>query len=262
MREDVTMNCQEIQKFVHVYVDGEFGDEERREFELHLQKCEGCRDVVRFEERFKAALQSRLPKLKAPERLVNAVRERLEEEPEPASSPMAWRYVTIPAAAMAAAAMLVFVLWPTGKSPESDALEVGVAHHERSLPMEVQGPDEQAVAQWYRDKVAVPVRPPVFRSQGVSLTGGRLVDFNRVPAAYLVYRNGNRKKVSVHIFDPKRLPRGGLVRRRLAGKSVYFGKVNGHNVAVFKHRGVGYAITADVSREDLQGMVRTVLYRR
>lgn len=262
MREDVTMNCQEVQKFVHVYVDGEFGDDERREFELHLQQCGDCRAVVRFEERFKAAVQSRIPKLKAPERLLHAVREDLDKEPEPATSAGAWRYVAIPAAAMAAAALLVFILWPTGQTPESDALEVGVAHHERTLPMEVQGPDEQAVAQWYRDKVAVPVRPPVFRSQGVSLTGGRLVDFNRVPAAYLVYRNGNRKKVSVHIFDPKRLPRGGLVRRRVAGKIVYFGKVNGHNVAVFKYRGVGYAITADVSRVDLQRMVRTVLYRR
>ncbi len=256
-----TMNCQEIHKFVHVYVDGEFGDRERREFEKHLQGCEECCAVVRFEERFKSTLQKSMPKIKAPKSVVDKLRTHLDAEPEPASPWSTWLYVAVPAAAMAAAAILVFILWPTHESGSSEVLEAGVAHHSNSFPMEVQGPDVQTVASWYEDKVRIPVRPPRLNSHGVDLAGGRLVNFNRSPAAYLVYSNGNRKKVSVHIFDPRHIPRRGLVRNRISGKSVYIGSVNGHKVAVFKHNGVGYAVTADVSNEHLKRIVRTIIRR-
>lgn len=262
MEEEIAMNCQEIQKFVHVYVDGEFGAEEKRECEKHLQFCEECRAIVRFEERFKLALQTRMPKTKAPQPLIERVLDGIDKEPEPASSLSTWFYVVVPAAAMAAASMLIFVFWPTGESPGAEALDEGIVHHENALPMEVQGPDVQRVANWYRDKVQVPVRPPRLRQHGVVLTGGRIVNYNRLPAAYLVYRNGKRKKVSIHIFDPRRLPRNGLVRKRLGGRTVFFGKKNGHKVAVFKNNGVGYSVTADVSMDDMKKIVRTIIHRR
>lgn len=255
------MNCQEIQKFVHVYVDGEFGAHEKRDFEKHLQGCEECCAVVCFEERFKSTLKKSMPKIKAPKSVVDKLRARLDAEPEPASPWSTWLYVAVPAAAMAAAAMLVFILWPTPETSSSEVLEAGVAHHSNSFPMEVQGPDVQTVANWYEDKVRIPVRPPLLDRHGVNLAGGRIVNFNRAPAAYLVYRNGARKKVSVHIFDQKHIPRKGLVRKRISGRTVYLGAVNGHKVAVFKHNNVGYAVTADVSTEDLKRIVRTIIQR-
>lgn len=40
------MNCQDIQKFAFTYLDGEFADHERGEFEEHLRRCMACRTVV------------------------------------------------------------------------------------------------------------------------------------------------------------------------------------------------------------------------
>ncbi len=261
IEEEIAMNCKEIQKFAHVYVDGEFGAEEKRECEKHLRGCEECCAIIRFEEQFKSALQNRMPKIKAPQPLIDRVLDSIENEPEPASSFSTWFYVVIPAAAMAAASILIFVFWPTGESPEAEALDDGIVHHENALPMEVQGPDVETVANWYRDKVQVPVRPPRLRQHGVVLSGGRIVNYNRLPAAYLVYRNGKRKKVSVHIFNPQRLPSSGLVRTRMGGRTVYFGMKNGHKVAVFKNNGVGYSVTADVSMDDIKKIVRTIIHR-
>jgi anti-sigma factor (TIGR02949 family) len=263
------MDCQETQKFVHVYVDGEFAEPDRREFERHLQTCAECRAVVRFEERFKAALRSRVSIPQAPAALFEAVRQGLDRQPEPAAPQDAtdttrrWGYgIAGLAAAVAAAVLVALWVWPGGeKKPLAHhPLEASVAHHEREMPFEITGPDRTMVEKWYRDKVDVPVRPPVLRRVGANLSGGRLVDFNKLPAAYLVYDRGGHK-ISVHVFDPRKIPRRGLVRHRIGKRNVYFGVLRGHNVAVFRHRGAGYAITADLDRNDLSKVVRTVLHQ-
>ncbi len=40
------MNCQDIQKFAFTYLDGEFADHERGEFEEHLRRCPPCRTGI------------------------------------------------------------------------------------------------------------------------------------------------------------------------------------------------------------------------
>ena len=45
------MNCQDVQKFIHAYLDGEFDEREWATLAAHLEQCSGCRRMAEFEER-------------------------------------------------------------------------------------------------------------------------------------------------------------------------------------------------------------------
>ena len=47
------MQCQDMEKFIHVYLDREFAEEDRADYERHLSECSACRRLARFEQRFK-----------------------------------------------------------------------------------------------------------------------------------------------------------------------------------------------------------------
>ena len=44
------MNCSDIERYVYVYLDGEFEERELREFEVHTAQCDPCRRRVASEE--------------------------------------------------------------------------------------------------------------------------------------------------------------------------------------------------------------------
>ena len=86
------MQCQDMEKFIHVYLDREFAEEDRADYERHLSECERCRRLARFEQRFKQQLRTSLarPHLRLDER--EEVRQRImrsiaEAPPLPAQGP-------------------------------------------------------------------------------------------------------------------------------------------------------------------------------
>jgi hypothetical protein len=126
-----------------------------------------------------------------------------------------------------------------------------IAKHQRNLPIEVAGGPDQ-VRKWYADKVDFPVRPPSLPE--AALRGGRLSSVGEHQAAYLVYDvNGN--KVSVFIFDPGDLPLGAQEKRVIKDREVYFDQERGYNVAMFRDRGVGYAIASDLDSDQMMKLV-------
>jgi len=132
-----------------------------------------------------------------------------------------------------------------------------VANHQRNPPIEVSGGSEQ-VKKWYSDKVDFPVRPPQFRNLSAALRGGRLASIGDKQAAYLVYDiNGN--KVSVFVFDPSELPIEARKKQVIGNREVFFDEEHGYNVAMFRDRGVGYAIAGDMNREEMSKLVSAAI---
>jgi mycothiol system anti-sigma-R factor len=256
--------CQEVDKFVHVFVDGEFDDADRREFELHLADCPRCRALATFQARFRQTLKASVPRATAPAALRQRILVELAKVPPPElrASPAIrfWRslvrlFRVHPIPVGAAAAVLLALMLSPGAGVRPVVAE-SVSTHRRALPLEVPGPDAQSVRSWFDGKVDFPVRPLRFGRKRASLVGARLSNIQSRQAAYFLYNVGG-SKVSVMMFPAEGLPLDAPRRRRIRGHEVYLDNQGGYQVAIVRDRGVGYAITGDVDESEMLRLVET-----
>jgi hypothetical protein len=62
----------------------------------------------------------------------------------------------------------------------------------------------------------------------------------------------DRRRVTIYVFDPKRVPMRAtrLRHQRVGADRVYVGELRGYTVAASEHNGVGYAMASDLPGED------------
>ncbi len=72
------MNCKDAEIFLYSYLDGELSDEDALDFELHLERCESCRQIYDFEykmkEKLKGSLHFEMEEIKTPKHVVEKIR--------------------------------------------------------------------------------------------------------------------------------------------------------------------------------------------
>jgi anti-sigma factor RsiW len=247
------LRCAGIQRFVDTYLDGEFAESERGEFEAHLAECEVCRAKVHDHAEWKHAFVTAAPREKAPAALRNRVLRKLRKQEIPSSS---WRRFATRVLPVAAAGGMVATLLVARAHWTSPVAVDALALHKRNLPIEIAGPPDQ-VRSWYHDKLDVSVRPPNF-GQLAALRGGRLTNIRDRQAAYLVYDvHGN--KLSVFIFDPGDLPIDAPRKAVVGNRDVYLDEEQGYNVALFRDRGLGYAIASDLDGNEMLKLVSSAV---
>lgn len=246
------MDCRDVDKFVHAYLDGEFMEDDRVAFAAHVESCTRCRRLVRFEEGFKQRLRGCDLSERAPTRLQARIQSALDQEPAPAASGAVvswWRrpvWVALPAAA-AAAVLVVMLVSP--RDPTAVA-EQSVQWHRTQLPMDVQGQREEEVKRFFRDKVPFAVKFPRFRDPKAKLVGARLTNLREHQAVCLTYLVEGQR-VSVFVVDPRALSDVGA-RRQPTWRGV-----RGYNVGMFVSGGTGYTVTSEMDRKNL---VRLISY--
>jgi mycothiol system anti-sigma-R factor len=247
------LRCAGISRFVDTYLDGEFAETDRAEFEGHLSDCEVCRSKVRVQAEWKAAIKAAAPHEQAPAALRNRVMRSIAREAKPMLTWRQWAVRAMPAAA-AVGLIATFMISKVQWSPVATDV---VAKHQRNLPLEITGGSEQ-VRKWYADKVDFPVRVPQFRNVPAAFRGARLASIGDKQAAYLVYEvNGD--KVSVFIFDATDLPIETRRKTVIGNREVYFDQEHGYNVALFRDRGVGYAIASDLDQDQMVKLVSSAV---
>jgi anti-sigma factor RsiW len=257
------MQCQDMEKFIHVYLDREFAQEDRADYERHLAQCEQCRRLARFEQRFKSQLKTSLarPHLRLDER--EAVRARImqtlaDAPPLPADhGTRRWILRLVPAAA-AAGVLMALVLGRSDLKPPVVGQSILV--NSNNKPMKLRTKDPHTLQNWFHEKLGIAVVPPQFSDGHTALVGGSIEKVEAKDAAHLIYHRGNQK-ISVMVFRPENVPFQGMVSRRIGNKSVYFSHGKGQNVAAFRHRGVGYSITGALPLQELDALVRDVLHQ-
>jgi anti-sigma factor (TIGR02949 family) len=238
------LRCAGIHRFIDTYLDGEFGERERGEFEAHLAECHACMAKVKEQRAWKQAVRAASPQEKAPAALRNRVMRGMARASRPRRNVL-WRVLPL-----AAVAGVVGTLAVARLNWTPVALDV-VAKHRRNLPIEIAGPAD-TVRHWYGDKLDFPVRPP--RLVGASLRGGRLANLGEHSAAYLVYdANGNR--VSVFVFEPSDVRMETTHKVVINNRDVYIDTERGYNVALYRENGLGYAVTSDVPEDQMVKLV-------
>jgi mycothiol system anti-sigma-R factor len=72
--------CRTFRDSIYHYLDNELHESERSRLQQHLDGCPGCGRYLEFEDRFSGSLRARLPRLGAPEGLLDRVTSALDRE--------------------------------------------------------------------------------------------------------------------------------------------------------------------------------------
>jgi anti-sigma factor RsiW len=123
-----------------------------------------------------------------------------------------------------------------------------VVRHQRNLPLEVTG-NPEAVQSWFDGKV--PFAVPALKLEPIaSLRGGRLSHLGSREAAQLQYERAGQR-FSIFVFDPQGLRLRAPRRQMIGNREVFLEDTSGYHVAVFRDRGLGYAITGNLDESDV-----------
>ena len=264
------MRCDDVQRSVHPYLDGELIENDVVAFDAHVDGCTGCRRLVDDEARFKTTLRAHLrPAPAAPAELrarVLAGLDQADTAGDGPTVPLFRRVMPFVAVFAAAASAVVFLSSIVQTHAGRVALvDDAVRAHEKHLPVEVGG-DAQHVSSWMEGKVSVPVRPPqLSRVRGGSssvenaaLVGGRIGHVSSRDAAQITYRLGP-SSVTVFMFDPSDLELKAPKSRIIGGHELFVDSERGYSVVFLVERGVGYAYISDLDEDQLVALAAASL---
>ncbi|HEV7999603.1 MAG TPA: anti-sigma factor [Planctomycetaceae bacterium] len=244
------MNCQEIQRLLDPYSDGELDLVRQLEIGEHLTTCTACAQQER-------QLQSLRETLSSPSLYYTApvgLRARLQLA-TPASAPerrRSWRQLT----AMAAGILLLIGVTLTGLLVlrARNAVDRGledwiIASHARSLQVnhltDVVSTDRHTVKPWFRDKLDFSPQVPDLAAQGFALSGGRLDYLADRSVAALVYQRG---KHAINVFTWPATNDGEKPVRNFSRQ--------GFHIREWQRSGMNYWAISDLNDEDLDQFVR------
>jgi anti-sigma factor RsiW len=237
---------------LHAYVDGAATEEERRAVE-----AAAARDP---------ALASRLQAYEQQNRALHAAFDDVLEEPHSLSVPRVPAWDSRRWGGMAATLLLGVACgfiargWMVGPgSTPVIAREVVLAHAayvpEVRHPVEVTASEEQHLVAWLSKRLSTPIRAPSLVGAGYQLLGGRLLPpthaSDPAPMALLMYENAQGRRLSL------------LVKRESTNTETAFRFSEDGATRVFYwiDGPLGYALTGDLPKDELQSVARLV-YRQ
>ena len=193
------MNCEEADRLLDAYLDGELELSQQLELEEHLSLCPSCQSRVQERQEFRTFFKANAPSFSAPAllkaKVLAAVRQE-EAQPKFILMRPVWMYA-------AAVAVLGFLLAVTLLIPDlgKELSRQAVSQYSHSLAadrlVDVASTNPRVVKSWLTARLAFP--PPVvdMPGSGYSLMGGRVDVLQTRSVAVLVYKN---KKDVVTLF--------------------------------------------------------------
>lgn len=214
------MNCTEIQRLLHAYIDDELDMAHSLAVEQHLQKCATCaREYERYQT-LRTAIKGGSLYFQTPASLQKRVQLALPRDEHTTRS------VRLPAWSwLSAAALLLLLLgglafWGftqlhSNASQDNQMAQAVVDSHERSLVdnhlVDILSSDPNTLKTWFEGKLGF--SPPVINLtlQGYSLIGGRLDFLDTQAVAAIVYKQGQHvinlfawpatQNIHLHVFS-------------------------------------------------------------
>ncbi len=189
--------CNEVQKLIYPYLDGELDVKQNLFVEEHLVGCSECSDLLTDRKRFLTLLQSSSLREPAPARLREKISASLEGKkpfpwPRLISSPFKYTF------GVAVALLLLFFFankLPPGSDDANPFIQASVVSHENflkgKLPLEFVSNDPEKVTKWLMGKIDFMVKLSNFKDDNVVIRGGRVLNFNGRPVGLVSYQVDN-----------------------------------------------------------------------
>ena len=246
------MNCQDTQKLLDGYADGELDLINHLQIEQHLQDCPSCAREFENHQSLSSALSDDSFYFQVPPDLGKRIKTSLRETDHeaPANKFWQWRW---PVAATSFAAIIVLSLIVFRSGPNNDVLlakEI-VSSHVRSMMAnhltDVPSSDQHTVKPWFDGKLDF--SPPVVdpTSKGFALIGGRLDYVASRPVAALVYQR-RQHFINLFVFPS-------------ADNSDDASKMSvrqGYNLIHWNKSGMSFWAVSDLNLNELQEFTQTI----
>jgi anti-sigma factor RsiW len=240
--------CENNERVLHGYFDGELDLVRSIEFEEHLKTCVVCARGLRELQDLRESLRAANLYERAPEALRSRIRAALpaEARPQPIAMPRcsAIEWLAVAAAILIAIFLGAKVLPNIGGQQADFVAEEIVASHVRSLQpghlLDVESTDQHTVKPWFDGKLDF--APPVtdLADKGFPLVGGRLDYLGHRNVAALVYQ---RQKHFINVFvwpeeaAPSKLPKTQTIR--------------GYNLVFWSYHGMYFCAASDLNAAEL-----------
>jgi len=213
------MNCEEANKLLDPYLDGELDVLTSRAIEEHLDSCLTCREAFEAERRLARTIQNAAPYYRASSELRDRVQASLRGsmaakpsadvsrvakhvESRKLSTGTAWNWLAIAAAIAVATIVTVNLSSRLQRRDTNQFLATQlIASHVRSLMAnhltDVASSDQHTVKPWLDEKLDFAAPVVDLAGEGFPLVGGRLDYLNNRAVAALVYQ---RRKHFINLF--------------------------------------------------------------
>lgn len=252
------MNCDDIQKGIYVYLDGEFAEPERLAFEAHARACARCRHRVERERLFISSFRAKVPAHATPAGFEDRIRQALAAAPtpeSPRSTPAGsrWSRPALLAAAAALIAVPSVVAWrlTSGESGGEHRVAMeAVATHQEDLPMEVRGSQRQ-IRSFLEANVPFRVEVPPVDDPRIELVGARLTRVDGREAVLLNYEVDGERLTVLQVAERP----AGEPAQNPTDVAPTFSSQSGFEIATFKKRGVMSSVVGSAP-SNVQRIVR------
>jgi anti-sigma factor RsiW len=250
------MTCQELDRLLHPYLDGEFQPEERMELETHLSECAACQRRVENEKQMQQALRRAarhsVQGMRAPASLRAGIELGLRQEQRRAQYG-----VWLRAGAMALVVVTVGGGWVTYQAEQREriAKREAVQRHSRVLPFEIASATPEQMEEWFKGKVDHRVTVPQLPK--AKPLGGRISILNGKEVAYISYETlpenegepSRRLGVFVLPDDEAKAP------KFQALQAVEVDSAQGFNVVTWRDDEIVYEMVTDMDEADIRRML-------
>jgi len=248
------LNCQENQKLIHGYVDGELDLMKNLEIDQHLQECATCAQAFADLQAVRQAVKRGSLYFKPPSDLQKRVEFSLGRADQVRVAWRGGRRKWLPVAASLALGVIGgWSLATVFSSRSSDALleQTLVANHVRSqlLPghrVDVESSDRHTVKPWFEGKVDFSPPVPDLKDHEFILVGGRLDYFGDRAVATLVYQ---RRKHVINLF---------VWRSAEVAETTREATRQGYQLVHWTQAGLAYWAVSDLNKTELHEFVLLV----
>ncbi|AKQ65844.1 Putative transmembrane protein [Myxococcus hansupus] len=253
------MNCQDLERLLYPYLDGEFQPEERMDVETHLSGCAECRRCAEEEQQMRQALRRAarhsVSGMRAPASLRAGIQGGLRQEQRRAQFG-----VWLRAGAMVLVVVTVGGGWAAFHTEQrlSAARAEAVQRHSKSkaLPFEIASNTPEHVEEWFKDKVDPRITVPQIPK--AKPLGGRISILNGREVAYISYEtlpdtdDEPRRRLGVFV-----LPGEGeaAIPRLQALQAVEVDSAQGFNVVTWRDDEIVYEMVTDMDEGDIRRML-------
>ena len=250
------MTCQELDRLLHPYLDGEFQPEERVDLENHLAGCAACGHRAEAEKQLRQVLRRAarhsVQGMRAPASLRAGIQVGLKQEQRRAQYG-----VWLRAGAMALMVVTVGGGWVTYQSEQRTRLSrwEAVQRHNKVLPFEIASTTTEQMEEWFKDKVDPRVTVPQLPK--AKPLGGRISILNGREVALISYETLPQKegepsrRLSVFVV-PDDADKGPKLQ---ALKAVEVDSAQGYNVVTWRDDEIVYEMVTDMDEEDIRQML-------
>jgi mycothiol system anti-sigma-R factor len=255
------MTCQELDRLLYPYLDGEFQPEERMDVETHLETCAECARRVEKEreiqQTLRRAARHSVQSSRAPQSLRTGIQVGLRREQRRASQ-FQWLR-------MSAAALVVVAVgggWIALRPEERQRfVEDAAKRYAKRLPYEIANVGPEHVEAWFKGKLDHHVSLPALPHTQIS--GARLSNVDNRPAAYISYetrpeREGEEaRRIALFVFEDARrdLDAQALPALPVDSPALKVDSVENVSVVIWREEEIVYELVSDMNEADIRKLL-------